>query len=342
MPQKKYDLLLSIGGGYGVAQDLATTSSVRVERSRDTPRSCMTSRHLDWARCERCRYFRKIKGRYLKIGICAPSTPFTREDAARVTALASSTHPAAELIFHEQCFAESGHFAGPDHERRAAFVDMANDPDLDAVWFARGGYGACRIAGDAVAALRSAAGDKIYMGYSDAGNLLGALYRAKIGRVCYGPMPADIRRAGGESAIIRALGWMVSASPQALEPHVQAGEKLAAFNLMTLAMMVGTPLMPDLKGHVLMVEEVSEYLYGYDRAFFHVTSHLQSAGLAGLRLGRVSDVLENDRPFGEGAEEIARRWSAKTGIAYLGRADIGHDADNKIVPFGLATSSAAT
>jgi muramoyltetrapeptide carboxypeptidase len=110
---------------------------------------------------------------------------------------------------------------------------------------------------------------------------------------------------------------------------------------MTLAMMVGTPLMPDLKNHVLILEEVSEYLYGYDRAFFHVTSHLQTAGLAGLRLGRVSDVPENDRPFGENAEEIARRWCAKTGINYLGRADIGHDADNRIVPFGLATFSAA-
>lgn len=277
----------------------------------------------------------------MRIAICAPSTPFTREDAARVIALAATTHPTAELIFHDQCFAEAGHFAGPDDMRRAAFVDLANDSGFDAVWFARGGYGACRIAQDAVAALTSAAGDKIYMGYSDAGNLLGALYAAKIGHVCHGPMPADIRRDGGEAAVLRALDWMLHASPQALEPKLQAGTKYAAFNLMTLAMMVGTPLMPDLKDHVLILEEISEYLYGYDRTFFHVTSHLQTAGLAGLRLGRVSDVPDNDRPFGEDAEEIARRWCAKTGIDYLGRADIGHDADNRIVPFGLATFSAA-
>ncbi len=277
----------------------------------------------------------------MRIAICAPSTPFSREDAARVSTLAATAHPTAELVFHDQCFAESGHFAGSDSERLEAFVDLANDPDFDAVWFVRGGYGACRIAEDAVAALTSAAADKIYMGYSDAGNLLGALYGAQIGRVCHGPMPADIRRDGGESAVLRALDWMLHASPQSLEPQLQAGTKYAAFNLMTLAMMVGTPLMPDLKNHVLILEEVSEYLYGYDRAFFHVTSHLQTAGLAGLRLGRVSDVPENDRPFGENAEEIARRWCAKTGINYLGRADIGHDADNRIVPFGLATFSAA-
>jgi muramoyltetrapeptide carboxypeptidase len=277
----------------------------------------------------------------MRIAICAPSTPFTREDAARVSALAATTHPTAELVFHDQCFAEAGHFAGPDDMRCAAIVDVANDPGFDAVWFVRGGYGACRIAQDAVAALNSAAADKIYIGYSDAGNLLGALYGAQIGRVCYGPMPADIRRDGGEAAVLRALDWMLHESPQALEPHIQSGTKYVAFNLMTLAMMVGTPLMPDLKDHVLMVEEVSEYLYGYDRAFFHVTSHLQTAGLAGLRLGRVSDVPINDRPFGEDAEEIAQRWCAKMGIIYLGRADIGHDAHNRIVPFGLATCSAA-
>jgi muramoyltetrapeptide carboxypeptidase len=277
----------------------------------------------------------------MKVAICAPSTPFTREDAARVSALAATSHPTAELHFHEQCFAEAGHFAGSDHERRVAFVELANDPRFDAIWFVRGGYGACRMAEDAIAALKSPAGDKLYMGYSDAGNLLGALHRAQVGRVCHGPMPADIRRAGGEAAVTRALDWIVHRSLQSLEPHVQAGEKYAAFNLMTLAMMVGTPLMPDLNGHVLMVEEVSEYLYGFDRAFFNVSTHLQSAGIAGLRLGRVSDVPDNDHPFGEGAEEIARRWCAKTGIAYLGRADIGHDADNRVVPFGLATSSPA-
>jgi hypothetical protein len=31
---------------------------------------------------------------------------------------------------------------------------------------------------------------------------------------------------------------------------------------------------------------------------------------------------------------IARYWCEKAGIAYLGRADTGHDVENKVVPFG--------
>ena len=103
---------------------------------------------------------------------------------------------------------------------------------------------------------------------------------------------------------------------------------------MTLAMLCGTELMPVLAGHVVMVEEVAEHLYAIDRLFFHVTQHLR--GIAGLRLGRVSAVPENDRPFGCDAEAIARDWCARAEISFLGAADIGHDAANRIVPFGLA------
>jgi muramoyltetrapeptide carboxypeptidase len=272
----------------------------------------------------------------MKIGICAPSTPFTREDADRVTALAAQDYPEAELVFHDQSFFESGHFAGTDAERADAFVEMANDPDLDALWFVRGGYGAVRIAADVVARLGDAARDKTYMGYSDGGNLLGVLYKAGIGCPVHGPMPGDIRRDGGDAAVKRALDWLVKRDRAVLEPHIETGQRYAAFNVMTLAMMVGTPYLPDLSGHILMVEEVSEYLYAFDRAMFNVTTHLAGAGLAGLRLGRVSDIPENDRPFGEEADAIAQRWCRANGIAYLGRADIGHDVNNKVVPFGLA------
>jgi hypothetical protein len=41
------------------------------------------------------------KGGEMRIGICAPSTPFTREDADRVIALAAEHHPAVELVFDD-------------------------------------------------------------------------------------------------------------------------------------------------------------------------------------------------------------------------------------------------
>lgn len=269
-----------------------------------------------------------------RIAVCAPSTPITRKDAQRVQALVSDEFPEITLEIHEQCYAVDGHFAGSDQLREDAFVECANDQSFDAVWFARGGYGAGRIAERALDRLTGDAGDKTYLGYSDGGYILGALYKGRIGRCVHAPMVNDIRRTDGEDAVRRTLQFICD-QKNGLEPSL-ASEKhpVVAFNLTTLAMMAGTRLMPGLAGHVVMVEEVSEYLYAVDRLFFHATAHL--AGIAGLRLGRVSDVPENDRPFGSDPIEIARYWCDRHAIPFLGEADIGHDSANKIVPFGLA------
>ena len=266
-----------------------------------------------------------------KIAICAPGKRLRPERADAVLALAAGRED-IELHFHDQCFLEEGHFAGDDATRLAALLECANDPAMDAVWFAMGGYGSNRIARGFLDQMNEQARAKKYLGYSDTGTLLGALYRHGYGRVAHGPLVGDIKREGGEAAIDRALDWLAGGTT-GFEPNI--GESPAvAFNLTTLAMLVGTEFAPDLGGHVVMVEEVAEHLYAIDRMFFHVTHHL--SGIAGLRLGRVSAVPENDRAFGSDEVAIARDWCARAEIPYLGRADIGHDAGNKIVPFGLA------
>lgn len=272
-----------------------------------------------------------------RIGICAPCAPLFRVDAEAVIALAVAEFPTLELIFHPQCFEVAGHFAGSDKVRTDAFVDMANDDSLDALWCARGGYGSGRIIGAALPRLTDAARGKSYLGYSDFGFVLSSLYRAGFPHLAHGSMVADIKRAGGDAAVRRSLAWLASADPSALAPEIDPDTPTVAFNLTILSMMIGTAKLPDLTGHILIVEEVCEYDYAVDRALCHVAEALSGAGLAGLRLGEVSDVPANDRPFGETPEDMARRVCAANGIPYLGRASIGHTPRNHVVPFGLAS-----
>jgi len=274
----------------------------------------------------------------MRIGVVAPSSPIAEETAARVTAIAAALHPDVTIHFHPQCFAVHNHFAGSDAVRIEALVEYGNDPDLDAIWFARGGYGACRIAEDALARLEEAARRKTYLGYSDAGYLLGGLHAAGFARLAHGPMPQDVRREGGEVAIRRALDWLVLGSADGLEPGLGSGSN-AAFNMMVLSQLLGTKLQPDLEGHVLMLEEVSEYMYRIDRTMFHISGNESIRRVAGIKLGRCSAVPENDPDFGETEEEVVRHWCGRSGISYLGRADIGHDSGNKIVPFGRCLSA---
>ena len=268
----------------------------------------------------------------MRIAVVAPACPIDRATADRVTALAAERFAEVALFFHPQCFLEDGHFAGPDGAREDAFVEVANDPAFDAVWFARGGYGSCRMAERALDRLEGSAGDKAYLGYSDLGMLLGGLYARKIGRVAHGSHPADLRRKGGEAAVMRSLGWLTG-DAGGVDPVATGGGRHAAFNLTVLSHMLGTPLEPDLTGHELLLEDVDEHHYRVDRALFHVTSSPAIRRVAGLRMGRFA-TPENNRPFGSDVEAIFRHWCEASGIAYLGRADIGHDADNKVVPFG--------
>jgi muramoyltetrapeptide carboxypeptidase len=251
-----------------------------------------------------------------------------------VTAIARESFPEVELVFHPQCFLSHNHFAGTDAVRAEAFVEVANDPDVDALWFARGGYGSCRIAEEVLARLSSAAADKIYLGYSDAGYILAGLYAAGVGRVAHGPMPYDVKRGGGEEAVHRALAWMSRRDRASLEPGLDESVSSVAFNITVFSLLLGTPLQPDLTDHVLMIEDVSEYMYRTDRSLFHITSNPGVRRVRGIRLGRCTEVPENDRDFGESEEEVVRHWCERSGIPYLGRADIGHDAANKVVPFG--------
>ena len=182
----------------------------------------------------------------MRIAIVAPACPLPADVPDRVITAAAGRYgaQAPELVFHPQCFLECGHFAGPDAERAAALIAVANDPSFDAVWFARGGYGSNRIAATVIPHLTEAARNKAYLGYSDMGFLHAGLYREGIGRPVHAPMPADIRRDGGDAAILRTLDWLMGSPAPAEHPR-------AAFNMTVLAALIGTSLEPDLSGHVL-------------------------------------------------------------------------------------------
>ena len=271
-----------------------------------------------------------------RIGIVATGGRIAPELAERAIALSQGdlglSRP-VELIFHPQCFLSHGHFAGPNEARADALVEFANDPSLDAIWFAKGGYGAGRILDFVLPRLGPAARAKRYLGYSDVGALFAALYREGFETLAHGPMVVDLTREGGEAAFRRALAWLVDQSPEVLEPSLDSAPTVA-FNLVVFSQLIGTLYQPDLGGHVLMLEDVGEYMYRIDRSLFHLASSPSLAGLAGLRMGRCNFVPDNDPPFGRDEEDIAREWCDRAGIPYLGRADIGHDAANKVVPFG--------
>ncbi|MDL2339822.1 MAG: LD-carboxypeptidase [Pseudomonadota bacterium] len=265
----------------------------------------------------------------MRIAVVAPSCTLDRAAAARLEAMVVERGD-CDLRIHPQCFLSDGHFAGPDTERLRALREVMADPAVDAVWFARGGYGSNRIAEAAASDLPEAARAKTYLGYSDAGFLHAGFDKAGL-KAVWGPMPQDLLRADGEAAAGRALDWLVSGSPQALEPGLDG--PAMAFNLTVLSNLLGTPLEPDFSGVDLLLEDVGEHHYRLDRTMFHLTASPNIRRVRQIRLGRVSEIPANQPEFGAGDHDIVRDWCRRSRIAFGGIADIGHDSANKVVPF---------
>ena len=265
----------------------------------------------------------------MRIAVVAPSCRLTEEAAERVHSIAARRGD-CEIVIHPQCFLSDGHFAGPDEARFAALREVMADPGFDAVWFARGGYGSNRIAEAALAEMPEEAWRKVYLGYSDAGFLHAGFHKAGL-EVAWGPMPQDVVRASGEAAVNRALDWLVRRDPAALEPGLDG--PAMAFNLTVLSNLLGTPLEPNFSGVDLLIEDVGEHLYRIDRSMFHLTASPAIRKVRAIRLGRVADIIPNDPDFGGDEAAIVEQWCARSGIPYGGRADIGHDPGNRVVPF---------
>jgi muramoyltetrapeptide carboxypeptidase len=267
----------------------------------------------------------------MRIAVVAPSCTLRPEAADAVMAIAAARGD-AELVIHPQCFFSDGHFAGPDEARLEALREVMADEQYQAVWFARGGYGSNRIAEAASADLPPAAKGKTYLGYSDGGFLLAAFHKAGL-EVAHGPMVQDVAREGGQGAIERALNWLVRRDEISLEPGLQRGRRAMAFNLTVLSNLLGTAIEPDFGGVDLLIEDVAEHEYRIDRVMFHVAGSPAIRRAAGIRMGRMSEIPDNDPAFGSDAESIVRDWCERAGIPFLGHADIGHDAANRVVPF---------
>jgi muramoyltetrapeptide carboxypeptidase len=260
------------------------------------------------------------------------------EEAADAVEAIVARRGDCELVIHRQCFLSDGHFAGPDDARLAALREVMSDSSFDAVWFARGGYGSNRIAEAALADIPAAARGKLYMGYSDTGFLLAGFHKAELD-VAWGPMPQDALRGdhglqNGTAAVQRALDWLVRRDPSSLEPALDG--PTMAFNLTVLSNLLGTSLEPDFSGVELLIEDVGEHLYRIDRSMFHVTATAAIRKVRRIRLGRVTDILANDPNFASDEASIVEQWCERSGIPFGGRADIGHDARNRVVPFPVS------
>ncbi len=275
-----------------------------------------------------------------RIGVAALSGKIdpARLDAG-LEALAGFGYEPVEASNLRSC---CGLFAGSDDERLDAFHDLAADDSLSAIVFARGGYGVMRIL-PRIDWRLLARRPRAYVGYSDLTPFLLQVV-ARLGLATFhGPMVAadfarglsDEERSSFEQALGGSYPLSFSVTTEASGGAVEG--PLVGGCLSMLVATLGTPYAPDFEGAILLLEDLEEPLYRFDRM---LTQLRLSGNLARLHGAVAGHLTGDDCEPSSGAshdtlleqlllEAKSFPWPVAWGVP------VGHSRPNLTLPLGL-------
>jgi muramoyltetrapeptide carboxypeptidase len=241
-----------------------------------------------------------------------------------------------------------GYLAGSDADRAADFNEMLRNPDIRAVFCARGGYGSARIVRAIdFAALRN--DPKLIVGFSDITFLLAALWH-ECGLIGFhGPLMADrncslwsLRYLEKQitGTIDENFIWPMPNKNPRLQYHGTTGYtvkgRLFGGCLSLLSTLAGTPWSIDSDTGILILEDIGEAPYRIDR----MLTHLELAGwyrsvkmvLAGY-FSKCVQRHDDPEPTPD-ASTVITEFMISRNIPVISSVPFGHDADNFTIPFG--------
>ena len=285
-----------------------------------------------------------------RVALIAPAGPLLeRDDLARAGGLCRAL--GWEPRLGANAGRHHGYFAGTDDERLGDLNAALADPDVDAVWCIRGGFGVTRYL-DRVDFDAFARRPKAVIGFSDVTALLLALH-ARTGAVTFhGPMARQamgpfsrehFERVLARTAPAGALGRLPQPDgvlvPQQNRVVTLAGGtaegRLIGGNLTLVQALVGTPWLPSLDGALLVLEDVGEELYRVDR----MLAHLRLAGLlarvAGVIVGRFTEMGRRGADGAMGFDEVLATHLAPLGVPVAYGFPIGHVEEQWTMPVGV-------
>lgn len=247
-----------------------------------------------------------------------------------------------------------GYLAGEDHLRAADLVQALSDDSFDAVWCARGGYGAMRtvaaLSDDMLGALEGAK-PKVFVGYSDV-TVLHALVARSLGWVSfYGPTVTSLGRASSytldalRAAVFDAGPFEIGANPDDdwVTTFVEgtATGRLRGGCLALLAALVGTPLQVDFGGAVAFFEDVDESPARIDRFLSQLLAAGCFDGCRGIVIGEHIDI-EVAGGASLGLEQVFEDLLAPLGVPCCYGLPLGHGRHLATVPLGITCRMDAT
>lgn len=270
-----------------------------------------------------------------RVALVAPAGPLRGpDDVARGEANARSL--GWEPVVGPHALRRAGYLAGDDAVRLADVQRAIDDPAVDGVWCLRGGYGTMRLLPELDLA-RFARRPKALVGFSDITALHAAVGLAGVvsyhGPVARGALPEFSRRSLHAAVAAHAdpCGHAPDARP--LRGGAAAGV-LAGGNLALLAALVGTPWMPDLRGAILVLEDVHEAAYRVDRMLRQLRLAGALDGVRALAVGQFTDVPAEPAGETRPLDDVLAELADELRVPCLAGLPVGHVDEQWTLPLG--------
>ena len=285
-----------------------------------------------------------------KIALIAPAGPLLeRDDLTRAEELCRALGYVPAL--GKNAYRRHGYLAGTDDERLSDLNHALQDSSIDAVWCIRGGYGSLRLL-DRIDYAALTRRPKPIIGFSDITAILNAITRRSGVITFHAPVArAAMPRFSREHfelvlASPRPAGRLgrLPAPPDLLIPQENrivtlvpgtAEGPLAGGNLTLLHCLVGTPYFPDLEGAILFLEDVGEDLYNVDRILAHLRLVGALQALAGVLVGRFTELDRAGRDGALGYDEVLATYFEPLGIPVAYGFPVGHLDAQWTLPLGV-------
>ena len=251
-----------------------------------------------------------------------------------------------KVVIGKNVFKQNNHFAGTDSQRCEDFQKALDNPNIKAIWSARGGYGSVRLL-DKLDFSTFKKHPKWVIGYSDITAFHNHIHNLGFETI-HAMMATSLEEKPEEivqtitsfkNALFgEEMSYSVSLSEYTRDSNFSLSTagiqgQLIGGNLAILTSMLGSESQMNTENKILFIEEIGEYKYSIDR----MLQSLKRAGyftkVKAVIVGNMSSIKKNSTKWGSSIEQLILDVVPEE-IPVLFDFPAGHEADNRAIIFG--------
>src|SRR5690606_35681972 len=273
------------------------------------------------------------------VAMVCTARSFTIDEAQEAVSLFESW--GLNIVFGSTIDINANQLGGTDEQRTDDLQRMMDDDTIKAIWIARGGYGTVRII-DKIDFSKFIQNPKWIIGFSDITVLHSHLHNLGIATL-HAIMPYSVPKASSEAkeTLHKALfneDYTIEIPSNSSNKTGDAEGLLIGGNLSIIYSLLGSKSSVNTKNKILYLEDLDEYLYHIDRMFYNLKRNGYFDGLNGLIIGGMTDMHDNQIPFGYDVQQIVLDICKEYDFPICFDFPAGHIPNNRALKLGTKVS----